>query len=54
MRISGIIIALSILIAAAVSGCLSGKDPQTEKPSTAVPSSSDKTSATVKERILKW
>ena len=46
MRISGIIIALSILIAAAVSGCLSGKEPQTEKPVTVVPTSSDKTSAT--------
>ncbi|MDO8726838.1 MAG: hypothetical protein Q7J35_12285 [Candidatus Methanoperedens sp.] len=46
MRISGIIIALLILITAAVSGCLSGKEPQTEKPVTAVPTSSDKTSAT--------
>lgn len=42
MRISGIIIALLILITAAVSGCLSGKEPQTE--TTAVPTS--KTSAT--------
>ena len=33
MRILGIIIALLILITAAVSGCLSGKEPQTEKPS---------------------
>ena len=46
MRIIGIIIALLILITAAVSGCLSGKEPQTEKPVTAVPTSSDKTSAT--------
>ena len=46
MRISGIIIALLILITAAVSGCLSGKEPQTEKSSTVVPTSSDKTSAT--------
>lgn len=45
MRISGIIIALLILIAAAVSGCLSGKEPQTEKPVTVVPTSSDKISA---------
>ncbi len=45
MRISGIIIALLILITAAVSGCLSGKESQTEKPDTAVPTSSDKTSA---------
>ena len=32
MRISGIIIALLILIMAAVSGCLSSKEPQTENP----------------------
>jgi hypothetical protein len=32
MRISGIIIALLILIMVAVSGCLSGKEPQTENP----------------------
>jgi len=54
MRISANIIALLILIIAAVSGCLSGKESQTEKPTTVVPTSSDKTSATVKERILKW
>ena len=46
MRISGIIIALLILITAAVSGCLSGKETPTEKTATAVPISSDKTSAT--------
>ena len=46
MRILGIIIALLILITAAVSGCLSGKEPQTEKPATVVPTTSDKTSAT--------
>ena len=46
MRISGIIIALLILITAAVSGCLSGNELQTENPATAVPTSSDKTSAT--------
>jgi len=44
MRISGIIIALLILIAAAVSGCLSGKESQTEKTATVAPTSSDKTS----------
>jgi hypothetical protein len=38
MRISGIIIALFILIIAAVSGCLSGKEPQTENPA---PTSTD-------------
>ena len=38
MRISGIIIALLILIMATVSGCLSGKEPQTDKTSTADPS----------------
>ncbi len=32
MRISGIIIALLILIAVAVGGCLSGSEPKTEKP----------------------
>ena len=41
MRISGLIIALLILVTAS-SGCLSGKEPQIEKP---VPTSSDKTSA---------
>ncbi len=46
MRISGIIIALLILITAAVSGCLSGKEPQTEKPATVVSTPSDTTSAT--------
>lgn len=46
MRISGIILALLILITAAVSGCLSGKEPQTENPATVVPTYSDKTSAT--------
>ena len=45
MRILGIIIALLILITVAVSGCLSGKEPQTEKPATVVPTTSD-TSAT--------
>lgn len=45
MRILGII-ALLILITAAVSGCLSGKEPQIEKPATVVPTTSDKTSAT--------
>ncbi|CAG1002769.1 MAG: hypothetical protein OIN86_02630 [Candidatus Methanoperedens sp.] len=44
MRISGIIIALLILIMAAVSGCLSGKGPQTENPAAGVPASTDKTS----------
>ena len=44
MRISGIIIALLILIIAAVSGCLSGKESQTEKTATVAPTSSDKTS----------
>jgi len=39
MRISGIIIALLILITAAVSGCLSGKEP-----AAGVPASTDKTS----------
>lgn len=38
MRISGILIALLILIMAAVSGCLSGKEPQIDKTSTADPS----------------
>ncbi|HLB71935.1 MAG: hypothetical protein OIN88_11805 [Candidatus Methanoperedens sp.] len=46
MRISGIIIALLILITAAASGCLSGEEPQTEKPATVVPTSLDKTSTT--------
>ncbi|MBU4220398.1 MAG: hypothetical protein KKA10_02050 [Euryarchaeota archaeon] len=46
MKIIGIIIVLLILITAAVSGCLSGKEPQTEKPATVVTASSDKTSAT--------
>ncbi len=36
MRISGIIIALLILITAAVSGCLSGKQPLTENPAAGV------------------
>ena len=45
MRISGIIVLL-ILITAAVGGCLSGKEPETEKPAIVVPTSSDKTSAT--------
>ncbi len=44
MRISGIIIALLILITA-ISGCLSGKEPQTEKTAAVVPTSSDKISA---------
>jgi len=44
MRISGIIIALLILIMAAVSGCLSGKGPQTENPAAGVPTSTEKTS----------
>lgn len=44
MRISGIIIALLILITAVVSGCLPGKEPQTENPAAEVPASSDKTS----------
>ncbi len=44
MRISGIIIALLILIT--VSGCLSGKEPQTKKPATVVSTPSDTTSAT--------
>ena len=44
MRISGIIIALLILITAAVSGCLSGKEPQTENPAAGVPTSTEKTS----------
>jgi hypothetical protein len=43
MRISGIIIALLILITAAVSGCLSGKEPQTGNPA-GVPTSTDKIS----------
>lgn len=46
MKIIGIIIVLLILITAAVSGCLSGKEPQTEKLATVVTASSDKTSAT--------
>jgi hypothetical protein len=47
MRLLGIIIiALLILTTAAVSGCLSGKELQTEKPAAAVPPSSGKTSAT--------
>ena len=47
MRISGIIIALLILIIAAVSGCLSGKEPQTENPAAGVPTSTvDKISTT--------
>jgi len=46
MRISGIIIVLLFLITATAGGCLSGKEPQTEKSSTVVPTSSDKTSAT--------
>ncbi|HMB44506.1 MAG TPA: hypothetical protein VKL21_01660 [Candidatus Methanoperedens sp.] len=41
MKLSGIIIALLILIAAAVSGCLSGKEPQTENPNSKVPTSTD-------------
>lgn len=32
MRISGILIALLVLVAAAVSGCLSSSEPETEKP----------------------
>lgn len=32
MRISGILIALLFLVAAAVSGCLSSSEPETEKP----------------------
>lgn len=44
MRISVIIIALLILITAAVSGCLSSKEPQTENPAAGVPASTDKTS----------
>jgi len=43
MRITGIIIALLILITAAISGCLS--EPKTEKSATVAPTSSDKTSA---------
>ncbi|VVB85928.1 Uncharacterised protein [uncultured archaeon] len=47
MRIPGIIIVLLILITAAVSGCLSGKEPQTENPATVIPTSNvDKASAT--------
>ncbi len=46
MKISGIIIALLILITAAASGCLSGKEPQSENPATVVTTISDKTSAT--------
>lgn len=46
MRISGLIIALLILIAAAVSGCLSNQEPQTEKTVTVGTPSSDKISAT--------
>ncbi len=46
MRIIQIIIALFILVAATVSGCLSGNEPQTEKPITVVPTPSDITSAT--------
>ncbi len=49
MRIFGIIIALLILITAAISGCLSGKEPQTENPA-GVPTSTDKTS-TDEERV---
>ena len=44
MRISGIIIALLILIMAAVSGCLSGTGPRTENPAAGVPTSTEKTS----------
>ena len=46
MRNSGIITALLILITAAVSGCLSGNEPQTDDSATVIPTSSDKTSAT--------
>jgi len=42
MRISGIIIALLILISAAVSGCLSGKGPQTENPALTSTDTSEK------------
>ncbi len=45
MRITGVIIALLVLITAAVSGCLSGKESQTKNSATVVPTSSDKTSA---------
>jgi len=45
MRISGIIIALFILITAAVSGCLSSSEPETEKPA-----SVEKTAASDSER----
>lgn len=43
MKISGIIITLLILITAAVSGCLSGKEPQPEDNAVGFPTSADKT-----------
>ncbi len=46
MRKAMIIIALFVLIAAAVGGCLSGKEPQAEKSVTAVSTPSDTSSAT--------
>ena len=50
MRKIKIIIVILILITAAASGCLSGKEPQTEKPATVVPTTSDRSATDTSEK----